>query len=194
MSNKKHALRKIFSFLLVFTVAAGLTGCTSVSHPSAENSKISPAAENRPSETEPAVFPTEAPTEAPETDPEASTEGSAEASSSGNGENVSYAKGYVRVITSTQTGWLPLPENGEQTFPLKQMTESGDEIENVIHLTPNGVYMESATCENQDCVHQGEVTLENKAGRALENMIICLPNQVCLELYSIEELLGPSGE
>jgi hypothetical protein len=53
--------------------------------------------------------------------------------------------------------------------------------------------MESATCENQDCVHQGEVTLENKNARVLENLIICLPNQVYLELYSTEELLALSA-
>ncbi len=190
MSNYKHVLRKILSFLLIIAVTAGLTGCTSVPVSSGEPTQIPSAEENKPSETEPALVPVEAPTDAPQTTPEASAEEAADASSADSGENVRYAKGYVRVITSTQTGWLPLPESGEQTFPLKQLTESGDEIENVIHLTPNGVYMESATCENQDCVHQGEVTLENKAGRALENMIICLPNQVCLELYSIEELLG----
>ena len=71
---------------------------------------------------------------------------------------------------------------------------SGREIVNVIHVTPSGVYMESANCENQDCVLQGEVTLDNKGSRPLENMIICLPHQVVLELYSTEELLAMSAE
>ena len=49
--------------------------------------------------------------------------------------------------------------------------------------------MKSSPCDNQDCVKQGEVTLANKDERILSNMIICLPNQVVLELYTPEELL-----
>ena len=65
----------------------------------------------------------------------------------------------------------------------------GTEVENVIHLTPDGVYMEDSTCENHDCVEQGEVTLENREERILSNMIICLPNQVWLQLFTPEEVL-----
>ena len=49
--------------------------------------------------------------------------------------------------------------------------------------------MEDSTCENHDCVDQGLVTLENRTDRILSNMIICLPNQVILQLYSPEEVL-----
>ena len=99
------------------------------------------------------------------------------------------ARGYVLVQTATQMGWLPLPEEGEVSYPLKQVMSDGTETENVIHLTPDGVYMEDSTCENHDCVQQGEVTLDNKADRILGNMIICLPNQVMLSLYTPEEVL-----
>ena len=99
------------------------------------------------------------------------------------------AKGYVLVSTATQTGWLPLPEEGEYSYPLKQVLPDGTEAVNLIHLTPEGVYMEDSTCENHDCVEQGEVTLENRKDRILGNMIICLPNQVYLELYTPEEVL-----
>lgn len=99
------------------------------------------------------------------------------------------AKGYVLVRTATQMGWLPLPEEGEVSYPLKQVLPDGTEAVNVIHLTPDGVYMEDSTCENHDCVGQGEVTLENRDERILSNMIICLPNQVILELYTPEEVL-----
>ena len=105
-------------------------------------------------------------------------------------QSVTFAKGYVRVLSPTQSGWLALPTEGEAIFPLRQMTEDGRITENIIHLTANSVYMDSANCDNQDCVHQGEVTLENRDERALGNMIICLPNQVYLELYSTEELLA----
>ncbi len=99
------------------------------------------------------------------------------------------AKGYVLVTTATQSGWLPLPEEGEVSYPLRQLLPNGTEAVNTIHLTPEGVYMEDSTCEGHDCVQQGEVTLDNRVERILGNMIICLPNQVTLQLYTPEELL-----
>ena len=78
---------------------------------------------------------------------------------------------------------LPLTQEGDYTITQK---ETG--AENVIHVSETGVYMKSSTCENHDCVQQGEVTLDNKDARVLGNMIICLPNQVTLELYSAQEL------
>ena len=99
------------------------------------------------------------------------------------------AKGYVLVTTATQSGWLPLPEEGEVSYPLRQLLPNGTEAVNTIHLTPEGVYMEDSTCEGHDCVQQGVVTLDNRAERILGNMIICLPNQVTLQLYTPEELL-----
>ena len=99
------------------------------------------------------------------------------------------AKAYVLVSTATQAGWLPLPEEGEVSFPLRQVLPDGTEAVNVIHLTPEGVCMEDSTCENHDCVQQGMVTLENRDERILSNMIICLPNQVVLQLLTPEEVL-----
>ena len=99
------------------------------------------------------------------------------------------AKGYVLVSTATQSGWLPLPEEGETSFPLSQVLPDGTQTLNVIHLTPDGVYMEDSTCKNHDCMDQGTVTLENRDERILGNMIICLPNQVCLQLFTPEETL-----
>ena len=99
------------------------------------------------------------------------------------------ANGYVLVTTATQAGWLPLPEEGELSVPVKQVLPDGTEAENVIHLTPDGVYMEDSTCEGHDCVQQGTVTLDNREERILSNMIICLPNQVTLQLFTPEEVL-----
>lgn len=62
------------------------------------------------------------------------------------------------------------------------------EMENVIHVTPDSVTMKSSTCDNQDCVLQGTVTLENMTQRVLSNMIICLPNEITLELHTPESL------
>ena len=99
------------------------------------------------------------------------------------------AKGYVLVSTATQSAWLPLPEEGEASYPLRQTLPDGTEAVNVIHLTPDGMYMEDATCPNHDCVGQGVVTLENRDERILGNMIVCLPNQVVLQLFTPEEVL-----
>ena len=109
-------------------------------------------------------------------------------------EEAAMPAGYVRVSTAVEAGWLPLPLEEDTTFPLVQRMPDGSETLNLIHLTPNGVYMEDATCENHDCMGQGEVTLDNIPERVLGNMIICLPNQVVLELFTPEETLAYLGE
>ena len=76
---------------------------------------------------------------------------------------------------------IPLYEEGRYTVTRGEMT-------NVIEVTPDSVRMHESTCDNQDCVEQGVVSLENKDRRVLQNMIICLPNEVVLELYTPEEL------
>ena len=77
---------------------------------------------------------------------------------------------------------IPIYEEGEYTI------RQGEDKENVIHVTPDSVHMKSSTCDNQDCVLQGTVTLENITERVLANMIICLPNEITLELYTPEGL------
>ena len=61
-------------------------------------------------------------------------------------------------------------------------------MENAIHVTQDSMYMKSATCENQNCIKQGTVNLQNMETRVLGNMIICLPNRVVLELLLPEEV------
>lgn len=102
---------------------------------------------------------------------------------------VTPAAGYILVTSPSLSGWLPLPESEDYLFPLNQTLPDGSQVENILHVTPEGVYMESSSCENQDCVHQGTVTLENRNDRVLYNMIICLPNQVTLQLFTPEEVL-----
>lgn len=76
---------------------------------------------------------------------------------------------------------IPLYEEGRYTVT------RGDYV-NTIAVTPDSVRMYESSCDNQDCVEQGVVSLENKDQRVLQNMIICLPNEVVLELYTPEEL------
>ena len=78
---------------------------------------------------------------------------------------------------------IPLYEDGEYTI------RRANGSENTIHVTPDSVYMKSSTCDNQDCVLQGTVSLENKYERVLGNMIICLPNEITLELFTPQELV-----
>ena len=78
---------------------------------------------------------------------------------------------------------IPLTEETNITVAKKDT-----ERENIIHVTKDSIQMASANCENQDCVEQGIVTAENRGQRLLGNMIICLPNEVMLELYSSDEL------
>ena len=131
---------------------------------------------------------------APEAAAPAAPDGPTDGGNAPGDKSIEYARGYVRVVSPTVEGWLPLPEDKDYVYPLRQVSGDGREIVNVIRVTPSGVCVESANCENQDCVLQGEVTLENRDSRPLGNMIICLPHQVVLELYSTEELLAMSAE
>ena len=97
------------------------------------------------------------------------------------------AAGYVYIKAAGQGKWFLLPEE-ESSMQLKRADDAGKEIRNVITLTPEGVYMKESTCDNQDCVMQGLITLENKESRILKNAILCLPNDVIIELYSAEEV------
>lgn len=97
--------------------------------------------------------------------------------------DLSQVKAFLVVTVGDKTYQpIPLTEEGYYRF------RHGDCI-NIVHVTPTSIDMHEANCDNQDCVEQGEVTLENKDTRILGNMIICLPNQVTLQLYSRDELM-----
>ncbi len=98
------------------------------------------------------------------------------------------ASAYLRVTSPTESGWLPLPGEGQRVYRLLQSLSDGSEAENRILLTPEGVRMEYSNCSSQDCLGQGEITLESRDERLLYNMIICLPHQLILELFSREEV------
>ena len=91
-------------------------------------------------------------------------------------------KAYLRVQVSDQV-WAPIALANGDTYTITQP----DGKENVVKVTDIGAVMASSTCENQSCVEQGEVTLENRDMRVLSNMIICLPNEVILEVLTPAE-------
>ena len=100
---------------------------------------------------------------------------------------------YVLVTLSYSSGLLPLPLEGEYTKTIRQVLPDGSEYINVLHLTPEGFWMEEANCEGHDCIGEGEVTLSNREERALWNMVICLPHRLSAELITraeAEQLLG----
>lgn len=92
------------------------------------------------------------------------------------------AASYLFVNTGG-SAYSPIPLNGDNSFRIAQQ----DGSENVIHIGENSFYMESSNCKNQNCVGQGEVTLENRESRPLFNMVICLPHNLSLELLTREE-------
>lgn len=78
------------------------------------------------------------------------------------------------------------------TVPLAEAREvrveqAGGHV-NIVEIKDGGVRMAYSTCQNQQCVEQGVVTEENWRSRALGRLIICLPNQVQVEL-ALEDAL-----
>lgn len=144
--------------------------------------------------------PTEPPTEAP-TEPATSTPEAAANPEITAAPEEAAAPEVTDVPEATATPDLSQVEAflvvtvGDKTYQPIPLTEEGyyrlrhDDCINIVHVTPTSIDMHEANCENQDCVEQGEVTLENKDTRILGNMIICLPNQVTLQLYSRDELI-----
>ena len=92
-------------------------------------------------------------------------------------------RGYVVLTVGGRQYGDPIAMDREKIITIRQ----DDGKVNLVHITPEKVYMESSTCENQDCVGQGEISLDNYDKRILGTYVICLPNNVTIEL-------GPAGE
>lgn len=93
------------------------------------------------------------------------------------------AASYLRIQVGNQV-YKTVPLNKEDTVTIDQ----GNGKKNVVQLGINRAYMLSSTCKNQKCIHQGVVSLENRDKRAMFDMIVCLPNQVMLELIPADEM------
>jgi len=89
------------------------------------------------------------------------------------------------LVTVGGVTYQPMPLSGEGEFSI---TQGDGSMVNTVHVTPDSVWMADSTCDNHDCVEQGVVSLETMNDRVLANMIICLPHQVTLELYTAEEM------
>ncbi len=92
-------------------------------------------------------------------------------------------RGYVVLTVGGRQYGDPIAMDRDKIITLKQ--EDGKI--NKVHITPEKVFMESSTCDNQDCVQQGEITLDNYKTRVLSTYVICLPNNVSIEFIPAEE-------
>ena len=92
-------------------------------------------------------------------------------------------RGHVVITVAGRQYGDPIPMDRDKIITVKQ--ENG--AINRIHITPEYVEMESSTCENQDCIGEGEVNVNTYKDRILSTYIICLPNQVTLEMVPADE-------
>ncbi len=65
--------------------------------------------------------------------------------------------------------------------------DQGNGIINHVEVKDGAIDMLDSSCPDQQCVGQGEITRENYEERILRNWIICLPNQVTIELTLEDE-------
>lgn len=99
------------------------------------------------------------------------------------------AKSYLRIIVANRL-YEPIPINNDHLITITQPTGQ----KNVAVIEKGEVHMEISTCDNQVCVAQGIMSLQNRDRRALMNFIICAPNEVVLELLNEEEARALYGE
>ena len=164
--------------------------------PEQETITVTPMVTDAPTET-PTEEPSEAPTEEPtateastKAEPAEATDTPTEAAKAAS--VVQEPKAYLLVIIGDAV-YQPVPLTGDGDYTV---TQKAIGAENKIHVTAESIQMSSANCDNQDCVEQGEVSLSNREERLLGNMIICLPNNVTLELLTpaeAEELIAQAN-
>ncbi len=91
------------------------------------------------------------------------------------------AEAHLSVQVGGEMALIPLDSEGTITI------SQADGRVNTVALAAGAFHMQSANCDNQDCVHQGEVTLENRGRRVMTGFVICLPNEVVLEILDADQ-------
>lgn len=105
------------------------------------------------------------------------TDGNGEETTAGDAHNAAEHMDLVAIYVGNDL-YTVLDFHEAQVFEVNQ----GNGVTNEITLTGDSVYMSHSSCDNQDCVQQGDITLENLETRVLMNWVICLPNGVTIEL------------
>lgn len=138
-----------------------------------------------------AVEVTAAPTETPIASTEAPTATLKEAATStdmeesAGKEDAAYLADAYLVVRVGDVVYNPIPLTGPNRYVLRQ--GNGEKV-NVIEVTEDSIWMAESTCDNQDCIYQGKVSLENRDARVLQNMVLCLPHNVTLLLMTQDEI------
>lgn len=98
------------------------------------------------------------------------------------------------VEVPSTTSWLSIRADGFTYAPVP-LTTSGaytfthpDGSYNTLNVTPASIRMDSADCSTQDCVNQGEASLDVLEFRPLGGQIICLPHKLIVELIPAGQL------
>lgn len=65
--------------------------------------------------------------------------------------------------------------------------DQGNGTVNHIEVKDGTINMVDSTCPDQQCIYQGAMSMENYEERVLRNWIVCLPNQVTIELALDED-------
>ncbi len=107
----------------------------------------------------------------------------------GDGSRRSAAAAYLSIQVNSRA-YEALPLEGDYTVDIAR--KGG--FHNIVSVRDGVVSMGFSTCDNQLCVHQSPVSLENRDLRALFNQIVCLPNEVLLEVLSESEAQVLYGE
>lgn len=100
----------------------------------------------------------------------------------------------VHFLSPKQTTNYAVIWVGSQVYQVVDLTEDqvievdqGDGTVNHIEVKDGSIDMVDSTCPDQQCIYQGAMSMENYEDRILRNWIVCLPNQVTIELALIEE-------
>ena len=99
------------------------------------------------------------------------------------------AESYLRV-TVGRSVYEPLPLDQDFELSIRQ----GEAQYNLAKVQQGVVQMVSASCPKHECIQQGSLSLDNRDLRAMQSSIICLPNQVVLELLDERQASAYYGE
>ena len=193
MPKKKDALIVVLVLLaaVALLAASRLMPRTDLSQKVAQETLAPDAVEYIDATAAPAETQAPADTEAPaETAAPAATEAPAETEAPKQADvagpmpapQTGEVRGYVVITVGNRQYGDPIPMDRDKVITIRQ----SDGKENKVRITPEKVYMEHSTCENQDCVGQGEITLDNYRTRILSTYVICLPNAVTIEMVPVE--------
>ena len=151
--------------------------------PTAEPTEAPTAAPTEEPKAEATAEPTAAPTAEPAEEPKAEAQMQGPAMMGPMPpKKAETVRGYVVLTVGGRQHGDPIPMDRDKIITLKQ--EDGKI--NKVHITPEKVYMESSTCDNQDCVQQGEIHVDTYKDRILGTYVICLPNNVTIEMVPAE--------